>query len=91
MKNVDSPVSDILKFSLAPINPKKATWKITELAPNEFTSYEDYYGLFPSEPDPVKFFSIENKSDSELFSTGTINQVEGLQKPFSVLEFVISG
>ena len=55
MKNVDSPVSDIYIHSTVPIDPKKVTWKITELAPNEFTSYEDYYGLFPSEPDPIKF------------------------------------
>ena len=91
MKNVDSPVSDIYINSMVPINPKKVTWKITELAPNEFTSYEDYYGVFPSKPDPTKFFSIENKSDAEPPSTGAINQVEGLQQPYSVLEFVISG
>ena len=34
-------------------------YKVIELAPNEFTSIEDYIGLFESEPEPEKFFSIE--------------------------------
>ena len=34
-------------------------WKMVELAPNEFSSKEDYIGLFESEPEPKTFFSLE--------------------------------
>ena len=39
-------------------------WQLMELAPNEFTSYEDYVGLFDNDPEPVTFFSLEKVSQS---------------------------
>ena len=51
MKNVTHPIQNTKPpFSLA-FAPGEKRWNRIELSPNEFTSHEDYFGLFGSDLD----------------------------------------
>ena len=62
MKNVSSPLQRVKFYGDLVVNPRQKVWKRLNLASNEFTSYEDYIGLFPEEPRTTKFFSLEKES-----------------------------
>lgn len=51
---------------LAAENSDKIEWVEVHLAINEFTSHEDYVGLFPGEPESETFFSVEKSQPSVL-------------------------
>ena len=58
------------------------------MAPNEFTSIEDYIGLFDSEPEPVTFFSIEEAGPAT--NKMPIKNSEVLRQPRGIVELVLS-
>ena len=64
-------------------------WLLMELAPNEFTSYEDYVGLFDNDPKPVTFFSLEKvaKNPQNIPSLSD-NQI--LKQPKAIIELKLS-
>ena len=63
-------------------------WNIVELAPNEFSSYEDYFGFFESEPEPETFFSFEKEYKQPL--SLPITSVDGLKQPKAQIEIMLS-
>ena len=50
-------------------------WRIVEMALNEFSSKEDYIGLFESEPEPQTFFSLEKEYQQDYVSTASVDDV----------------
>ena len=59
-------------------------WQLMELAPNEFTSYEDYVGLFDNDPEPVTFFSLEKVAPNPLKIPLSGHQI--LKQPKALIE-----
>ena len=62
LKDIADPIKPIRPYGrilLTGAASDTVEYELIELAPNEFTSIEDYIGLFESEPEPEKFFSIE--------------------------------
>ena len=62
LKDMEEPFQPVRPWALAQLsgaNVKTVDWKVVELAPNKFSSREDYIGLFESEPESKTFFSLE--------------------------------
>ena len=47
-------------------NMDKINWKIVEMAQNEFSSEENYIGLFESKLEEQTFFSLEKEYQSKI-------------------------
>ena len=56
---MDQLTSILLKNNLRGFGVGTIDWAVAELAPNEFSSKEDYIGLFESESKPQTFLSLE--------------------------------
>lgn len=55
MKDIAEPIRQVLTWISARMSKNTSElidWQVGELAPNEFTSNEDYIGMFESEPEP---------------------------------------
>ena len=63
-------------------------WQLMELAPNEFTSYEDYVGLFDNDPEPVTFFSLEKVSQNP--TKYPLPDHQKLKQPKALIELKLS-
>ena len=57
-----------------------------QLAINEFTSYEDYIGLFQSEPEPETFFSVQTLKTPPAFPKPKF----GFTQPKAIIELLLS-
>lgn len=59
MKSTDDPLQNLVTMTELPIKSNLRTGAKFFLAPNEFTDYTDSLGLFGTDPEPQKFFSVE--------------------------------
>ena len=57
MKDVMEPIKDLNLVNELAMESNSDIKLSIELAPNEFTSNEDYVGLFGSDPEPYNYFS----------------------------------
>ena len=61
MKNIDEPIQPASMTPMITLDRGKFNWRRYELAINEFTSHEDYVGLFEDDPEPFKFLTYERE------------------------------
>ena len=62
LKDMEEPFQPVRPWVLAQLsgeNVNAVDWQVAELALNEFSTKEDYIGLFESEPESKTFFSLE--------------------------------
>ena len=62
MKDMEYPIQTVRPLSMVALSAEKNDkiyWEDMKLAINEFSTYEDYIGLFQSEPEPETFFSVQ--------------------------------
>ena len=88
MKNVTTPLQRVSTFGQLIMSPDRYVWKRLEMAPNEFSSQEDYIGLFPQEPTTTKFLSLQRESTPS--NIPATDKTASLTQPRAILEIVIS-
>ena len=57
-----------------------------KLAINEFSTYEDYIGLFQSEPEPETFFSVQKIESAQTYPKPKL----GFTQPKAIIEVALS-
>ena len=92
LKDMDEPMKSVRPWAATVVgkfNVDKIDWKIVELAPNEFSSEDDYIGLFDSsEPEPETFFSSDKVSPYPVDLP--LTSVDGLKQPRAQFEIKLS-
>ena len=91
LKDMPEPIKQIRPYStmiVAGSTSDSIDWQVMELAPNEFTSYEDYVGLFDNDPEPVTFFSLEKVAPNPLKIPLSGHQI--LKQPKALIELKLS-
>ena len=63
MKNLSSPIQSKKRLITDVINKGNSKRKTIQLAPNEFISSEDYFGIFSKDPETIEYLSIEKESN----------------------------
>ena len=97
MKSTDDPLQNLVTMTELPIKSNLRTGAKFFLAPNEFTDYTDSLGLFGTDPEPQKFFSVERYEEQFVPFTTSLeglgvryNQDSSLVLPKLDIEFVLS-
>ena len=88
MKNIEEPMQSNNVLALLQSKPGEFTWTRAMLAPNEFISHEDSIGLFESEPEPIKFFSLEQTTTPSIIPA--LKETDGFSKASIVYEIALS-
>lgn len=91
MKDMAEPIKSVRPYVETQVNGRERQdikWLKVELAPNEFSSQEDYFGFFESEPEPETFFSWEKDYESK--ESTPMPETKGLTQPRGQIEIILS-